>query len=445
MAHRPAPEDDDDLDEDEEDGEPTPPPPSRSRTFRPPGARSSGRPRPPPVRRWSPTDEPEPAEDDEVELDKPRARRKPPVYWRARDSLYFEPLVAVAILAVLLVSLFAYTSNWPPVYVIESNSMQHGPGDHVGYLNAGDIVLAQKVSAGSIETYVQGLRNGFSTYGEYGDVLLYQPDGSSSATPIIHRAIIFLQYNARTLTYNATGLVPSECVDNGGSLYVANTTGGDCGTTGLPTLTTLVLYGIGGRTVAIYLGNPQLGTRSGYVTLGDNNSHIDQISGPDHLSDLVQPGWVIGVARGMIPWFGAFKLLLDGHSGYVPTASWEYLGLTIAGVILAAAGVHVLLRRRRELHGERDERSDETEDDEEPEAGEPPPRPRRAPTPVRPWSAARAAAPDDDEEDRPAPAKARRLSYEERRRTHFVSPREARHDRHRRAARKRPPSDDDDV
>jgi signal peptidase I len=442
MPPRPAPEDDDDLDEDEADDEPTPPPP-RSRAFPPTRARSAAGARLPPVRRWSPSEEPEPAEDDELEVDRPRARRKPPVYWRARDSLYFEPLVAVAILAVLLVSLFAYTSNWPPVYVIESNSMQHGPGDHVGYLNAGDIVLAQKAGSGSIETYVQGLRNGFRTYGEYGDVLLYQPDGSSSATPIIHRAIIYLQYNPRLLTYNATGLVPSECTVNGGSLYVANTTSGDCGTTNLPETTTLVLYGVGGRTVAVYLGNPQLGTRSGYVTLGDNNSHIDQISGPDHLSNLVEPGWVIGVARGMIPWFGAFKLLLDGHSGYVPTASWEYLGLTIAGVILAAAGLHLLLRRRRELRGERDDRSEEVEEEEAPEAGEPPPRPHRAPTPVRPWSAARAAPPDDEEEVTPSP-RARRLSYEQRRRTHFVSPREASHDRHRRAARKRPPADDDD-
>jgi len=350
--------------------------------------------------------------------------------------------VALAVIVVLLVALFAYTQNWPPVYVVESNSMQHGPGDHLGYLNAGDIVLAQKLSAGAIETYVQGVRNGFSTYGEYGDVLLYQPDGSSSATPLIHRAIIYLQYNAGSITYTATGLVPSECVDNGGSLYTANTSSGNCGTTDLTPTTTLVLYGVGGRTVAIDLGNPDLGTHSGYVTLGDNNSHIDQFPGPDHLSDLVEPGWVIGVARGMIPWFGAFKLLLDGHSGYVPTASWEYLGLTIAGMILAAAGLHLLLRRRRELRGERDERSDEEAEEGEPEVGEPPPRPHRAPTPVRPWSPAR-AAPSDDEEEAAPPPKAKRLSYEQRRRSHFVSPREASRDRHRRAARKRPPPDDD--
>ncbi|MGI0156727.1 MAG: hypothetical protein ACREDE_11440, partial [Thermoplasmata archaeon] len=73
-----------------------------------------------PVRRWHEADE---AEEGDEDPSPPRGRRwmlpreEHPVYWRARDSLYFEPLVAVAIIVLLLVGLYAYTQNWPPVYV----------------------------------------------------------------------------------------------------------------------------------------------------------------------------------------------------------------------------------------------------------------------------------------------------------------------------------------
>ncbi len=156
--------------------------------------------------------------------------------WRARDSLFFEPLVALAIVAVLLVSLYAYTANWPPVYAIESNSMQHGSGDHVGFLNAGDIVLAQKVSLDSIVPYVIGVQTGFSTYGEPGDVLLYYPYGQTSQTPIIHRAIFFLQWNPGNSTYNATDLGGLLCADSSSSVsYYTPGTSGNCGLVGLTT------------------------------------------------------------------------------------------------------------------------------------------------------------------------------------------------------------------
>ncbi len=277
----------------------------------------------------------------------PRERRR--VFWRARDSLYFEPLVALAIIVVLLVSLFAYTNNWPPVYVIESNSMQHGAGDHLGVLNAGDVVLAQRLSNGSIVPYVAGVGNGYSTYGEPGDVVLYHPNGSTSATPIIHRAILFLTYNATQGSYSAFGLNTSlSCGTGPGPSYETPGTSGNCAVTGLKS--TLDLYNIGWtrRNYAIDISAGSLGKHSGYLTLGDNNSYTDQYRSGSlpPISSLVEPSWVVGVARGMLPWFGALKLLLDGNAPYVPSASWQLLGLTVVGVILAAFGVHWLLRRR---------------------------------------------------------------------------------------------------
>ncbi len=402
--------------------------------------------RPEAVRAWRASDEPEPAEDDELDFGEKPVKTRPPVFWRARDSLYFEPLVAVAILAVLLVSLFAYTSNWPPVYVVESNSMQHGAGDHLGVLNAGDIILAQKASYASIVTYVEGSRTGFSTYGEYGDVLLYYPNGSTKVTPIVHRAIIYLEYDATKNAYNATGLTGLPCGNTTGSFYATPGTTHDCGTTDLTG--DLYLNDIGGRSVSLDLARvADLGKHSGYITLGDNNSLPDQLPsvGLAPLSGLVEPAWVIGVARGMVPWFGAIKLLLDGNAGRVPDASWEFMGLTIAGVIFAAAGIHLLFRRRGEErpHGRR--RRDARDDslDEEEDGDEAPP-PRSRPTVgggVRSWQAPARGAAEVEEEPASAP---RRGSHEQRRRAHFTSGRDTNPDRRHRTERRGSDDDADD-
>ncbi len=436
--------DDEELDDlDLGDDEPKPSPPSRRARRRvEPGVRSG------PVRGWDPDDE------DVDDLDLPgddRGDGKWPVYWRARDSLFFEPLVALAIVAVLLVSLFAYTGNWPPVYAIESNSMQHGSGDHVGFLNAGDIVLAQKVSLGSIVPYVIGVQTGFSTYGEPGDVLLYYPYGQTSQTPIIHRAIFFLQWNPSNSTFNATDLGGLLCSDSSSSVsYYISGTASNCNLVGLTGAEGIHLYHVGQSSVTLVvdLDSPGLGTHSGFLTLGDNNSgSYDQsvaVNGTGaKISSLVKPAWIIGIARGMIPWFGAIKLLFEGDAGLVPSQSWEFLGLTIAAVLFLALGVHYLLRRegvesRLRKREEAERRSAEPEEE---EAGREAPRPSRFATAMRPWKPdnepARAAPP-------PTPPR-RRPTYDESRRSHFVSHRERPRPHARRPAPRDPDEDDEDL
>ncbi len=431
----PSPADEDDDLDDLLDDKPKRRAPESTSAHRSPRPRSS---RAEPVRRWQPNEAAEDPWDDVVDdRSGRRGKAKPPVFWRARDSLYFEPLVALAILAVLLVSLFAYTANWPPVYVVESNSMQHGSGDHLGVLNAGDIVLAQRVSNSSIVTYVAGVSSGFTTYGEYGDVLLYYPNGSTSATPIVHRALLYLQFNKSNDTFNTTGLPSGRCGTGNASVwYVPGGSSAGCQTHGLAN--ELLLYHIGQKSLTVTVDFARLmatgSTHSGYLTLGDNNTEPDQLSaGVALLSTLVKPSWVIGVARGLIPWFGALKLLLDGNAAKVPDASWEFLGLTIAGVIFAAAGVHLLLRRGREARAGRRE-SDLGFEEEAPPPSARRPGPAR-PSTVQPWQ----ATPVDETEAAPSP---RRVSYEQRRRAHFTSAREA--PRPRRRAPKPPPDDEGD-
>lgn len=400
--------------------------------------------RPTTVRRWESSDEEEAPEEWEEQHRWARGkgtREKPPVYWRARDSLYFEPLVALAIIVVLLAGFWGYTGNWPPAYVVESNSMQHGAGDTVGLINAGDIVLAQKVPFGSIVPYVIGLQTRFTTYGEWGDVLIYHRNGNAGETPVIHRAILFLEWNPVNDTYNASDLAGLPCGTEVGAVWATPGTrlGGQngCGYIGLGAANQLDLYRIGWQSLnlTIQTGAPALGGHSGFVTLGDNNTGIDQAgTGVAVTSSLVEPGWIVGVARGMIPWFGSVKLLLDGNAGYVPSASWEFLGLTIAGIILLAFALHYALRREgflsRLRRQEEEERAPVDDWDEE---ERPPGRVRRFFGALRPWRS------DDydptEEADRPRrspPARAHReadrVPPRRGRPRPYVGPRERRKD-----------------
>ena len=194
-----------------------------------------------------------------------------------------------------------------------------------------------------------GQRTGYSTYGEYGDVLLYSPNGQSG-TPIIHRAILFMQWDPGGW-YNVTDLTGLPCGVPGAVYATPGTpataqTAKNCGVTHLTGELDLFRVGWDALNISLTLNAPALGSHSGFVTLGDNNTLPDQAGGVvPAISELVEPGWIIGVARGMIPWFGAVKLLLDGNANRVPAQSWQYLGLTIVGVILVAFAIHYALRR----------------------------------------------------------------------------------------------------
>jgi signal peptidase I len=367
----PSDEEAEELEDDEEDA----PPPRRGaqRSSRKPPPR--GRPRP--IRRWAKdgsTDEAAPPG-----TAKSGTGARPRIFWRARDSLYFAPLVALAIVILLVVSLFAFTQNWPPIYVVESESMQHGSADVLGVINTGDLVLAQKVPNATIQTYVVGHENGYSTYGEFGDVLLYAPNGVGG-TPIIHRAILYLQYDPSIQGYSAPSLANLPCGNESGAVYATPGTvldgRADCAWSDLTASKgSLDLFHVGWSdvNVTISLSPSLLGMHSGFITMGDNNIEAgegtyDQSPG-FQLSQLVEPGWVIGVARGMIPWVGALKLWIEGSStvGEVPPQSWQFLGLSFAGIILLAFGLHYALR----AEGIEDPRRKAEEEDEDDTGDEP--------------------------------------------------------------------------
>lgn len=371
MPRRDPPDDDPDAEDDEDEEDETP--------HRRP-RRSPVRRRRPPPKAWPAGDEEADEEDDEDASPpaRPAKRRwrpprgeREPVYYRARDSVFFEPLVALAVIVLILVSLYAYTQNWPPLYVVESSSMQHGTVDQVGLINTGDLVLAQRISLDAIQPYVVAMTRGYVTYGEYGDVILYHPDGVSDGTPIIHRAIVYLDANPGG-TFNAPELAGLPCGTAPNWVFSANSSivGDGCATTSLSGV--LTIRDIGWQSVYIHVDLSTVGASSGFITMGDNNIADGQgIPDEPTLTSLVQPGWIVGVARGMLPWFGSVKLLLSGDAQDVPPQSWEYMGLTVAGLIGLALGFHYLLRAegiedpRRKAQEEDEEESDE-------DASEPP-------------------------------------------------------------------------
>lgn len=339
-----------------------------------------------------------------LEAARQRAHRPRAVYWRFRDSFLFAPMVAIVVALLVLGGLLVYTQTWPPVYVVESSSMQHGSNDVLGVINAGDLVLSQKVSIAGIVTYVDALTTGDHTYGEYGDVLLYQPNGQGG-TPVIHRALVYLDYNPVNGTYNASSLAGFPCGSAPANqfYYTATTSRGSCGPYGMTG--TLTLYGIGwqGASVPIALGPSTTGSHSGYVTLGDNNFQNRDCSGNAcvgeadqsplfKLSQLVTPAWTLGVARGLLPWFGGLRLLLTGNAAEVPAQSWELMALTVVAVILAGFALHYAWKsfrppdRRRAAEEERHDREEEEEADKDDEA-----------SPRRRWFHRRARGDDEEE------------------------------------------------
>ena len=245
----------------------------------------------------------------------------------------------------LLVAMFAYTGLWPPLVVVESNSMMHGDDNtsHVGAIDTGDLVLVKKVTKPSdIATYADGLSNGHKTYGDYGDVVVYKKFGSDVGTPIIHRAMIYLEANADGQSYRSESL--RDAPPSAWSLTVENDTWdhitgriilNDVGYTHLPI----------GIDVGSILTRAEFGGTAPvnvFVTKGDHNTDTDLTYwGP------VEFGWVVGKARGEIPWFGLLKLWsTDSLGAAAPPNSVRDLWISIILIVVTPIAVDLALTIR---------------------------------------------------------------------------------------------------
>jgi signal peptidase len=178
--------------------------------------------------------------------------------------------------AVLLVGalLFAVSGVWPPMVAIESPSM-------TPQMETGDLVFVMEETRFPGEGAHEGVvtaRTGRTTdadyrkFGRQGDVIVYKPDGDGDATPIIHRAMFWVEEGENW--YDRADRQSVGRYDRCGESVEAAT--------------------------------PNCPAPSaGFITKGDANSRYDQVDG---LSSPVKPAWVVGTAEVRVPLLGCIRL-----------------------------------------------------------------------------------------------------------------------------------------
>jgi signal peptidase I len=290
-------------------------------------------------------------------------------FWTRTDKPFpviREITVGALLVLTVLGTLWGFTGqplHNSPIVVVESGSMMHceePPGfaqlgrdctptrwARIGTIDPGDLILVKDVDRRSDVATQAG--DGRRSYGEHGDVIIFHPDNQPGRTPVIHRALFWIEIHG-----DGTFSVPALGLDHVPRLTPSNTNHNTWDDTdrALAKLQAMCLCpGLDSD-----LRNQGLGPQhSGFITRGDNNPGADQSSGIARLP--VNPDWILGKARGEIPWLGLVKLLFaDMTSGTVNFRnaggdSKVMLFITI-GVLLggpyAFEKVRSLLRERRE-------------------------------------------------------------------------------------------------
>jgi len=257
--------------------------------------------------------------------------------------------IALAVVVSILIAMFIYTGIWPPLVVVESKSMQHSHDQsYIGTIDTGDLVLVKRIQDKfDITTYLEGVTEDYRSYGDYGDVIVYRRGGSDAYTPIIHRAVMFLEANEDG-TFSAIELehfyrgVDYDLVNN------EDTWGRITGTI------RLYNYGYTNEPLYIPVGDilndmamRGIEIHDGYITKGDYNQEVDQQLGMAQSREPVPIDWIVGKARGELPWFGIMKLWFTGTlPNDAPDNSIRNLWITIILIIAIPVVVEVFFWRR---------------------------------------------------------------------------------------------------
>ena len=155
-------------------------------------------------------------------------------------------LVEALVIVALIVSVaYAATGSWHIGFAVESGSMEPN-------MQVGDLILVQAPHRTEIITYEDGEQLNYTSFNRFGNVIIYRPNGLTTATPIIHRAMYWVETGEQ-----------------------------------LPD------------------GRPA--PHEGYITKGDNNAGYDQ---PMLGVEPVRPEWVVAVAKLRVPYLGYPSLIL---------------------------------------------------------------------------------------------------------------------------------------
>ena len=110
-------------------------------------------------------------------------------YFKESDS-FWAGLLRDFIFVLTVVVIFASVSKialglYTPMVAVESGSM-------IPHIQIGDIIFVESIDRTEIITNEAGKKMNYSSFDEYGDVILYKPRGIEGATPIIHRAMYYV-------------------------------------------------------------------------------------------------------------------------------------------------------------------------------------------------------------------------------------------------------------
>ena len=253
-------------------------------------------------------------------------------------------LIAVAVVVIVvssvLIGIYAVSGVRPPHTVVVSDSMQHGIGSNIGVIDTGDMVILRTKDSVDICPYVDGFVRGYSKFGNYGDVIIY--DRGPDINPVIHRAILWLSYNGDG-TWSAPIL--EKFKDSAGVPLWSCTY-----TSGPDTIQvhdvkalhgTLTLKKMGwehNRSPTINLDRlVEVGSPDGYLTMGDNNPGFDQLTSISP-TGLINYERINSVAWFEVPWMGAFKMMIDGNtvelSHYAPNTVPALTAVTVLFIFI---------------------------------------------------------------------------------------------------------------
>ena len=211
-------------------------------------------------------------------------------------------LSAVGVVFVVVLAGFLYinaTSGLDsPLSVIMSSSMQHdNDQSQIGIIDTGDVMIIKSPEKTTIHSYVEGTIDGYRSFGDYGSVIIY--NRGDDVNPVIHRAIVWLDYNAR-----GSWSIPTLAHYNG---LWSCTSGTDyMNLSGTLTFTDITKSA---KTVSINLDS--LKKQSGYLTMGDNpetNRYFDQ--GAGIINYPIGGDDIKAVAMYEIPWMGVIKVYM---------------------------------------------------------------------------------------------------------------------------------------
>lgn len=279
-------------------------------------------------------------------------------------TLVRELVLAAGMITLLVLAMWAHTGSMPPLVVVESNSMQHDSNGEIGTIDAGDLILVHSPEDNRIITFAEATDPksdyyGYESLGMEGDVIIYERNGESDSTPIIHRALFKISIGESLPAENQDGC-EGGVFWNGLCITSWSVPGSDQVNVKEINLVfdgvNTGKYSCGG--IAAQHGSEWFSVENyspmnpGYITLGDNNDCNDDqgvFEFAQGLSSIhsgmirpVQEDWVIGISGAEIPWLGTVKLMVSGGDSpgvsQVPGLSFVFL-IAFVGVVLAAPAV----------------------------------------------------------------------------------------------------------